>query len=88
LSLSADFPFLHSPSTPLETNHAAFLIAMAHQADFVASLRELDTGIAKDVSGVLRVTMGDGEGRKDLEETEMLYFVARDGGVKVFERGQ
>ena len=72
----------------MEINQAAFVIAMAHQADFAISLRELDTGIAKDVSGVLRITMGSGEGRRDLEETEVLYFVARSGEVKVFERGQ
>ena len=48
-------------------------------------LRLLDTGTAKDISGVLRVTRGpQGD---DLEEKELLYFVGGDGGVRVFERG-
>ena len=57
------------------------------------SVRELDTGSARDVSGVLRVTKGGGweEGGKGevetVEERDVLYFVANDGGVKVFERG-
>lgn len=58
------------------------------------SLRLLDTGTARDVSGVLRVTVGDQVGedvqdiQKRIEERELLYFVGGDGGVKVFERGQ
>ena len=48
-------------------------------------LRLLDTGTARDVSGVLRVTRGP-EG-DELEEREFLYFVSGDGGVRVFERG-
>lgn len=63
---------------------------MAHEADFVMSLRLLDTGTARDVSGVLRVT-GSDEGETnglDVEERELLFLVSGDGGVKVFERGQ
>lgn len=58
------------------------------------SLRLLDTGTARDVSGVLRVTLGNetGANEKDIqdrvEERELLYFVGGDGGVRVFERGQ
>lgn len=50
----------------------------------------LDTGAARDVSGVLRVLPGGGIGNsmKVVEERELLYFVAGDGGVRVFERGQ
>ena len=53
------------------------------------SVRELDTGVAKDVSGVLRVSKGAGESADEgaVEERECLYFVGSDGGVKVFERG-
>jgi elongator complex protein 6 len=67
---------------------------MAHQADFIMSLRLLDTGTARDVSGVVRVTIGDSAAQDDqdirrrIEEKELLYFVGGDGGVKVFERGQ
>lgn len=51
----------------------------------------LDTGTAKDVSGVLRITSGgqhDDELEEAVEEQELLYFVGGDGGVRVFERGQ
>ncbi|KUJ14391.1 uncharacterized protein LY89DRAFT_137598 [Mollisia scopiformis] len=94
VSLSADLPLVSNPQTPLEANHAAFLISTAHQADFTMSLRLLDTGTARDVSGVVRVTVGDRATEEDediqrkIEEKELLYFVGGDGGVKVFERGQ
>lgn len=57
-------------------------------------LRLLDTGTARDVSGVIRITVGDQliEDDRDIqrrvEERELLYFVGGDGGVRVFERGQ
>jgi elongator complex protein 6 len=57
------------------------------------SVRGLDTGVARDVSGVLRICKGAGaadeadEGDGDVEERECLYFVGADGGVRVFERG-
>lgn len=93
LALCADTPLVHGQQTPLEVNHAAFLLGIAHQADLTMSLRLLDSGVARDVSGVLRVTVGeqaeaqeDGDGRR-WEDREVLYFVGGDGGVKVFERG-
>lgn len=54
------------------------------------ALRLLDTGTARDVSGVVRITAGDGGSKEaeKIEERELLYFVGGDGGVKVFERGQ
>jgi elongator complex protein 6 len=58
------------------------------------SLRLLDTGTARDVSGVVRITAGDEvevddrDIQRRIEEKELLYFVGGDGGVKVFERGQ
>jgi elongator complex protein 6 len=43
----------------------------------------LDTGVAKDVSGVVRIAV-----RKEEEESaEYLYHIGADGNVKVFERG-
>jgi elongator complex protein 6 len=55
-------------------------------------LRLLDTGTARDVSGVLRIGIGEDLDQEDtetaLEGRELLYFVGGDGGVKVFERGQ
>ncbi|PQE19255.1 hypothetical protein CJF32_00010965 [Rutstroemia sp. NJR-2017a WRK4] len=94
LSLSADSSLLSSPSSqPLTSLLSSFTLSLAHDADMLISVRELDTGAARDVSGVLRVTRGGqgfigyGEG-KEVEEKELLYFVGGDGGVRVFERGQ
>lgn len=83
------------PPTPLEAESAAFAVQQGHGAEFVVSARELETGAAKDVSGVLRVTRGgaafaredEDEGAEEVREMEALYLVQRDGNVKVFERG-
>lgn len=94
LTISADGPLVSSQRTALESNHAATLLGAAHEADVVMSLRLLDSGTARDVSGVVRITAGnqttgmDRESRGKVEEKELLYFVGGDGGVKVFERGQ
>ncbi|CZS91944.1 uncharacterized protein RAG0_02505 [Rhynchosporium agropyri] len=93
LTLSADQPLSANHQTPLESNHSALLLSTAHQADFIMSLRLLETGTARDVSGVLRITAGDRDEEnteipKRIEERELLYFVGGDGGAKVFERGQ
>jgi elongator complex protein 6 len=80
--------------TGLEVDHASFLLDIAHQADIIMSLRLLDSGTARDVSGVVRITIGDGavqdehDIQRKIEDNELLYFVGGDGGVKVFERGQ
>ena len=94
ITVSADYPLVTAHQTPLETDHAALLLSLAHQADFIMSLRLLDSGTARDVSGVIRVTVGeqtpDGEQdiQKRIEERELLYYVGGDGGVRIFERGQ
>ncbi|TAQ86158.1 hypothetical protein B7494_g5515 [Chlorociboria aeruginascens] len=94
ITLSADYPLVSVDQTPLEINHATLLLSMAHEADLIMSLRLLDTGMARDVSGVIRITKGDGsineqkDIQKGMEEKELLYFVGGDGGVRVFERGQ
>ncbi|KAI1245694.1 hypothetical protein MGN70_012586 [Eutypa lata] len=91
VTLSADEPLISSQSTLLEKEHAAFTLSMAHDASLVVSLRMLDTGTAKDVSGVLRIT-GRGQYEEEpefiVEEQELLYFVGSDGSVRVFVRGQ
>ncbi|KAL8796825.1 MAG: hypothetical protein Q9195_000908 [Heterodermia aff. obscurata] len=88
LTLSADAPLLHTRHTPLEVNHASLVMNLAHQARLVLGVRDLDTGVARDVSGVVRIGRGGGsEGAEGLEEKELLYFVAGDGGVRVFGRG-
>lgn len=81
--------------TPLEAESASFVVQQGHGADFVVSARELETGAARDVSGVLRVTRGgaafareeEEDGAEEVREREALYLVQRDGNVKVFERG-
>ncbi|KEY68658.1 hypothetical protein S7711_00536 [Stachybotrys chartarum IBT 7711] len=83
LTLAADTPLLHGQTTTLERQHAALVLGLAHEADAVLALRMLDTGSARDVSGVVRITGAEGTG----EGKEYLYYVAGDGGVKVFERG-
>ncbi|POR37632.1 Uncharacterized protein TPAR_02169, partial [Tolypocladium paradoxum] len=98
LTLSADDPLLHPQATPLEREHAALALSQAHAARTVVALRMLDTGAARDVSGVMRITARGGEdddedgagiaqGSGNGEDVEYLYYVAGDGGVKVFERG-
>lgn len=97
LTLAADSPLIHNASvaggqgaTPVEGEHAAFAIGLAHRATSVMQLRTLETGAARDVSGVLRISRGGGlgVGADGLEEKELLYYIQRDGGVKVFGRGE
>ena len=73
---------------PLEETHTSFVMSLAHQARSIISVRGLDTGVAKDVSGVVRISKG-GElaDQGDAEVKECLYYVSSDGGVNVFERG-
>ena len=89
ITACADGPLMQNQTTPLEIAHASLVMGLAHQARLVMSVRELDTGNARDVSGVLRVTKGGGweEEGEAVEQREVLYFVGNDGGVKVFERG-
>ena len=92
ITTRADASLLHSHQTPLEIAHAAFTMSVTHQARVVMSLRELDTGAAKDISGVLRITRGgedteDGGKMQGLEEREYLYHVGADGSARVFDRG-
>jgi elongator complex protein 6 len=59
-------------------------VQQAHNARSVLSVRELGTGAARDVSGVLRITRG-GKSDGEVKEWEGLYLVGRDGGVKIVE---
>lgn len=95
--MAADSPLIHNATTseaqmatPMETEHAAFAIGLAHRARSVLQLRTLETGAARDVSGVLRINRGGGWDvvEDSLDERELLYHVQRDGGVKVFGRGE
>jgi len=88
VTLSADEPLMSAQPTTLEKEHASFVMSLAHEAQTVVSLRLLDTGTAKDVSGVMRITAGGDDSGAPVEERELLYHVGGDGGVRVFERGQ
>jgi elongator complex protein 6 len=101
LTCSADQPLLNQATqandvhaSPLETEASRFLTEQAHNARVVIGVRELATGAARDISGVLRVTRSDDAYDEDdsreqgaVEEMEALYLVQRDGSVKVFQRG-
>lgn len=81
----------HTFATPVETEHAAFAVGLAHRARSVMQLRTLETGAARDVSGVLRISRGGGLNASvedDLDEKELLYYIQRDGGLRVFGRGE
>ena len=89
---SADSALLHHQAVPLETVHAAFTLSVAHEASLIMSVRELDTGGARDISGVLRITDNGRRLNKEptcgsTEEKEFLYHVAPDGAVNLFEKG-
>jgi elongator complex protein 6 len=89
---------LSVPPQPLEVHAHNLLVKVAHMSRRILSCRVLDTGFAKDVSGVLRITENSTSGNLDLklrsgaapeeqEGTELLYLVKGDGSVKMFERG-
>jgi elongator complex protein 6 len=82
--LSATQPDTNAAPTPIESESAAFTVQQAHCARSVLSVRELGTGAARDVSGVLRVTKG-GKSEDEVKEWEALYIAGRDGGVKIVE---
>ncbi|KAI1181573.1 hypothetical protein F5B17DRAFT_436631 [Nemania serpens] len=90
ITVSADEPLIVAQATTLEKEHASLALSLAHDARLVVSLRMLETGTAKDVSGVLRVTPGGDEDTAStfVEDQELLYFIRGDGSVRVFERGQ
>lgn len=100
--IQSDNPLLNLsvPPQPLELAHHNLLVKCAHMSRRILGVRILDTGVARDVSGVIRITEQKHEWL-DLElsenETkegddsgrgkEFLYQVKGDGSVKVFERG-
>ncbi|KAH8661854.1 hypothetical protein BX600DRAFT_303619 [Xylariales sp. PMI_506] len=88
ITLAADEPLVAEQTTSVEKQNAAFTLSIVHEAEMVVSLRLLDTGTARDVSGVMRITSGGSATGFVSEERELLYFVGGDGGIRVFERGQ
>lgn len=89
VTVATDNALVQSPTIHLESSQASLVISLAHQARTVVSLRQLDTGVAKDVSGVLRITRGPVSSSEESQarEIECLFYVGSDGGLKVFERG-
>lgn len=88
------------PPQPLEIAHHNLLVKCAHISRRILGIRVLDTGVARDVSGVIRITeqmvdwlnlgLDDESGKIDVDGgkgKEFLYQVKGDGSVKVFERG-
>ncbi|OAP59545.1 hypothetical protein AYL99_06843 [Fonsecaea erecta] len=110
LACSADTPLMHVATSsneggiPLERNHAHLVTALAHQSRWVLQLRGLDTGSAKDVSGVIRASKGgsyesnedeqrdsgcvEARAAHDLDDAEWLYQLKGDGSVRVWGRGE
>ena len=88
--------------SPLQIAQQNLVVKTAHMSAKVLGVRVLDTGVARDVSGVLRVTanreswagiatLGEEEGgavqAPEEAGSEVLYKVNGDGSVRVFERG-
>ena len=90
--VNADLSFVSRIRARLEIEEASFLTTLVHQASCLSTLRMLDTGLAKGISGVLRVTSSrDRSSAKTYaghngNEREVLYYV-RDGSVEIFDRG-
>jgi len=91
--VNADVSFVLRTRTRLEIEESSFLTTLAHQASSLSTLRMLDTGLASDISGVLRITSSGDIGAAEThtgynwKEQEVLYHV-RDGSVEVFDRSQ
>jgi elongator complex protein 6 len=93
ISLFADHALLDSSdSNSLSKNQSILLTSLIHRAYSVISLRPLQTGTAKDVTGVIRLTRGGSwydfeHGNRDsaeMKEWEMLYRI-EDGRPKLFK---
>lgn len=102
VSLHADSPLVFPAPTSMSTllpfgltpSHAGLVTSLSHVAERVFQVRALDSGRAKDIGGVLRISRGGGwDGGRDGDEDEAegdewLWKVAGDGGVGVWGRGE
>jgi elongator complex protein 6 len=92
ISVFADHNLLpDGNTTDLTQNHAVLVTSLLHRAYSIISLRPLQTGTAKDVHGVMRMTRAGAwydfpkeENVVDAEEWEMLYRID-DGKAKLFK---
>ncbi|KAH7078822.1 hypothetical protein BKA63DRAFT_251817 [Paraphoma chrysanthemicola] len=101
--VQADTPLLglSQPPQPLEVAQHNLVVKLGHMSRRIFGVRVLDTGVARDVSGVIRITeqnvgwmdlgLEDDEGKDKGGDSgkgkEFLYQVKGDGSVRVFERG-
>lgn len=96
LTCSTDAPLLHNRhdgASPLERGHAALLSTVTHQSSRIFQLRGLDTGTARDITGVLRISCGPDyadqtDESRGLEDGEWLYQIKGDGGIRMWTRGE
>ena len=90
LTMQADKPFLEPQETTLEQEHYGLITLLAHDASMIFSTRRLNTGLASEVSGVLRITRGGddihNEHTEDTRDRDLLFRL-RDWNAWVFERG-
>jgi elongator complex protein 6 len=101
IHIQSDNPLLSlsTPPQPLEISHHNLVVKLGHMSRRILGVRVLDTGVARDVSGVIRITeqrigwmeLGlEDETRIDADGgrgKEFLYQVKGDGSVRVFDRG-
>jgi elongator complex protein 6 len=76
--------------TPMQVQQQQLVLSLAHQANTVFSVRKLDSGLAKDVTGVLRITTANKDvvdDDKSVPAKEFLYHVHDNRGAVVWERG-
>ncbi|KAF2665868.1 hypothetical protein BT63DRAFT_416309 [Microthyrium microscopicum] len=88
LTASDLFSLEANSQTPLRTQQQQFLMTLGHQANLVLSTRVLDTGHAKDVSGVLMISHGgQAAERQTGSDSEYLYQVENNRATSVWKRG-
>lgn len=95
VTCSADSALLHNiepGSTPLEVENSTLVRSLAYQSNWVFACRPLETGAARDVSGIIRVSRGGADSGNDeeddslLQDGEWLYQVKGDGSVRAWTR--
>jgi elongator complex protein 6 len=76
----------HNP-TPMQVQQQQLVLSRAHQANTIFSVRKLDSGLAKDVTGVLRITTSIKDTKANDQDKEFLYHVSDNRTAVVWERG-
>ncbi len=84
----------HPEQTSIEFQQYDFLVHMIHRASLIIGLKPLETGRAKDVTGILRISRGtvplsideNDEKINEIQEREYFYLVNGDAQVQLFFR--